>query len=90
MLPLARNGLIASGILTWARSIGEFGASVTLAGAIAMKTETLPIAISLNLANADIEETTSIILILVLIAVAALLIIRKVTGRNRDSGKITG
>ena len=49
ILPLAKDGLIASGILTWARATGEFGATVTLAGATAMKTETLPIAISLSL-----------------------------------------
>jgi molybdate transport system permease protein len=62
IMPLARNGLIAAGILTWARAVGEFGASVTLAGAMAMKTETLPIAISLNLANAEIEKAIAIIL----------------------------
>jgi molybdate transport system permease protein len=82
ILPLARNGLIASCILTWARAVGEFGASITLAGAMAMKTETLPIAISLNLANADIEEAIAIILILILIAIAALLLIRKLTGKR--------
>jgi molybdate transport system permease protein len=82
ILPLARNGLIASGILTWARAVGEFGASVTLAGAVAMKTETLPIAISLNLANAEIAEAIAIILILIIIAILALLAIRKITGKR--------
>ena len=82
ILPLARNGLIASAILTWARAVGEFGASVTLAGAMAMKTETLPIAISLSLANADIEKAIAIILILIIIAIAALLAIRKITGKR--------
>jgi molybdate transport system permease protein len=76
ILPLARNGLIAAAILTWARAIGEYGASVTLAGAIGMKTETLPIAISLNLLNADIEKAIAIIFILVIIAVFNLFILR--------------
>jgi molybdate transport system permease protein len=80
ILPLARNGLIASSILTWARAVGEFGASITLAGAMAMKTETLPIAISLSLANADIEKAIAVILILIIIAIIALLVIRKVIG----------
>jgi len=82
VLPLARNGLLASGILTWARALGEYGASVTLAGAMAMKTETLPIAISLNLANADIDKAIAVIFVLVVIAIAALLLIRKTTGRK--------
>jgi molybdate transport system permease protein len=82
IFPLSRNGLVAASILTWARAVGEFGASVTLAGAMAMKTETLPIAISLNLANADIEKAIAIILILIIIAVIALLAIRRITGKK--------
>ena len=81
-LPLARDGLIASAILTWARALGEFGATVTLAGATAMKTETLPIAIFLSLASADVEKAIAIIFILVIIAVVALLVIRKLIGRR--------
>jgi molybdate transport system permease protein len=44
-LPLARRGILAAFILAWARSIGEFGATVTLAGAVPGKTETIPVAI---------------------------------------------
>jgi len=80
-LPLARDGLIASSILTWARAVGEFGATVTLAGATKLKTETLPIAIFLSLATADVEKAISVILILIAIAVVALIILRKISGR---------
>jgi molybdate transport system permease protein len=82
VLPLAKDGLIASSILTWARATGEFGATVTLAGATAMKTETLPIAISLSLSSADVGKAVALIFILVVISLAALLIIRKITGRK--------
>jgi molybdate transport system permease protein len=82
ILPLAKDGLIASSILTWARATGEFGATVTLAGATAMKTETLPIAISLSLSSANIGSAVALIIILVVISLAALLIIRKITGRR--------
>ncbi|ODS36133.1 hypothetical protein BEH94_01880 [Candidatus Altiarchaeales archaeon WOR_SM1_SCG] len=81
-LPLAKNGIISAGILTWARAIGEFGATVTLAGATAMKTETLPIAIFLSLATADVEKAMTVILILVCIAMIALIAIRKAVGRG--------
>jgi molybdate transport system permease protein len=81
-LPLAKDGLIASGILTWARAVGEFGATVTLAGATAMKTETLPTAIFLSLASADVERAIAVIFVLVIIAVMALLAIRKIIGRR--------
>jgi molybdate transport system permease protein len=82
VLPLAKDGLIAAGILTWARATGEFGATVTLAGATAMKTETLPIAISLSLSSANIGTAVALILILVVISLAALLVIRMLTGRR--------
>lgn len=82
ILPLAKNGLIAAGILTFARATGEFGATVTLAGATAMKTETLPIAISLSLASADIGKAVALIFILVVISLSALLLIRQITGKR--------
>ena len=81
-LPLAKDGLIAAGILTWARAVGEFGATVTLAGATAMKTETLPVAIFLSLASADVEKAIAVIFLLVIIAVVSLLIMRKITKRR--------
>jgi molybdate transport system permease protein len=82
ILPLAKDGLIAAIILTWARAVGEFGATVTLAGATALKTETLPIAISLSLSSANIEGAVALIVILVVISLAALLLIRRLTGRR--------
>jgi molybdate transport system permease protein len=82
VLPLAKNGLIACGILTWARAVGEFGATVTLAGATAMRTETLPISIFLNLSSANIGQAIALILILVVISLGALLLIRLITGHR--------
>ncbi len=81
-LPMAKNGLIAAGILTWARAVGEFGATVTLAGATPLKTETLTGAIFLSLASADIEKAVAVIFVLVIIAVVALLTLRKLIGRR--------
>lgn len=81
-LPLARDGLIAAGILTWARAVGEFGATVTLAGATAMKTETLPVAIFLSLATADVEKAVAVIMVLIIISIIALVVIRQITGKR--------
>jgi len=82
VLPMAKDGLVASSILTWARAVGEFGATVTLAGATTMKTETLPIAIFLNLASADTEKAIAVIFILIAISIVALLVIRRLIGRR--------
>ncbi|MDQ7779925.1 MAG: ABC transporter permease subunit, partial [Planctomycetota bacterium] len=81
-LPLARPGVLAALILTWARAIGEYGASVTLAGATSMKTSTLPIEINLSFATANVERAVAVILVLAMIAGAALLALRLVGGRS--------
>jgi molybdate transport system permease protein len=82
-LPLARNGLIAAAVLTWARAVGEFGATVTVAGAMKMKTETLPVAIFLNLAQADVDKAIAVVFVLIAIAAIALIALRQFTGRRQ-------
>ncbi len=81
-LPLAKNGIFGAAVLAWTRAMGEFGATVTLAGATRLKTETLPIAMSLSLAVADIEKAMAVILILIVIAVPTLIIVRKALYRG--------
>jgi molybdate transport system permease protein len=78
-LPLSRRGIIASCILTWAKSLGEFGATITVAGSMAMKTETLPVAIFMRLASADIEGTAVLVLILITIGLGLLYGVRMFT-----------
>ncbi|MGI9952068.1 ABC transporter permease [Moorellaceae bacterium AZ2] len=75
-LPMARQGILSAFILSWARALGEFGATVTLAGATKFKTETLPIAIYLNLASANIEKAVVLIWILLFVSCLVLLSLR--------------
>ena len=82
-LPLALKGLIASVILCWAKALGEFGATVTLAGAMPGKTETMPIAIFTALASANINKTIVLILILVFFGLCTLYAVRLTGGRRR-------
>jgi molybdate transport system permease protein len=81
-LPLCKRGIIASSILTWAKAFGEFGATITIAGSMAMKTETIPVAIFMRLASADIEGTVVLVLILITIGLGILYGIRLFTGRG--------
>jgi molybdate transport system permease protein len=75
-LPLSKRGIMAAAILSWAKALGEFGATITIAGSMAMKTETLPIAIFMRLASAEIEGTVILILILVSIGLSILYVVR--------------
>lgn len=45
ILPLAKKGIIAGAVLSFARAMGEFGATLMLAGNIPGRTDTMPIAI---------------------------------------------
>jgi molybdate transport system permease protein len=80
-LPLARRGLLAAFILAWAKALGEFGATIMVAGTMAMRTETLPIAIFMRLAGADIEGTVALILVLVATGLGALSLSRWLLGK---------
>lgn len=80
-LPLSKNGILTALTITWVRALGEFGATIMLAGATRMKTETLPIAIFLSLQTADVAKMSAIILIMVGVCLLALLILQKLGGR---------
>ena len=80
-LPLSLRGILSAMILCWAKAVGEFGATVTLAGTMAFKTETMPIAIFMSLASADIPKTIILILILAGIGLTALYAVRLVEKR---------
>lgn len=75
-LPLSKRGIYAACILSWAKALGEFGATITIAGSMAMKTETLPIAIFMKLSSAEIEGTVVLILILLCIGLGILYLVR--------------
>jgi molybdate transport system permease protein len=75
-LPLAKKGIFAGAILAWSRCIGEFGATLMLAGATKMRTETLPIAVFLNMSIGQIELALTIALIMLLIAVTTIFSIK--------------
>lgn len=82
VLPLSRNGILAGTVLTWARCIGEFGATMIVAGTFAGKTEVLSIALMMKWQTAEIEQGLTVTLLLITISLAALLLFRKIGGRT--------
>ena len=71
-LPLCRNALISTVILTWSRAVGEFGATLMLVGVTRMKTETLPGSIFLNISTGDNDMAMAAATLMLLIAGIAL------------------
>lgn len=71
-LPMARHGLLAGSVITWSKAMGEFGAVLMVAGATTMRTETLPIALYLNISTGDLDLAVAAATILILISLATL------------------
>ncbi len=77
-LPMAKKGILAGTILAWARCIGEFGATLMLARTTKMRTETLPIAVFLNISVENIELDLAIAFIMLVIAILTIISIKLV------------
>jgi len=72
-LPLARNGILAGLVLAFARALGEFGATIMLAGNIPGKTATVPLAIYTAVQTG--EDTTALLLVGILTVLSCLVIV---------------
>lgn len=79
ILPMMRGTLAAAFLLGFTRALGEFGASVTLAGATRMKTETLPIALYLVLNKGETGELAALLLISVTVAAVSITALNTLT-----------
>lgn len=84
-LPLCSKSILSTLIFAWAKAVGEFGATITLAGTMAMRTETLPVAIYMRLSVADIEGAVVLITILLAIGLFVLFIVRQVIGGKSNA-----
>lgn len=82
VLPLTAGGLISGGIMTFARALGEFGATIMVAGNLPGVTQTMPLAIySAMQGDFDVAITISILLVLISIGImAAMSILTKKRG----------
>jgi molybdate transport system permease protein len=73
-LPLAMPGLVAGLVLAWARSLGEFGATITFAGNYPGTTQTMPLLVYAQLQDdRDVAVALSLVLLAVCVAVLAAL-----------------
>ncbi|MGA0878526.1 MAG: molybdate ABC transporter permease subunit [Ilumatobacteraceae bacterium] len=74
-LPAIRPALIAGAVLTWARALGEFGATITFAGNFPGTTQTMPLAVYLSL-ESNPEEAIVLALLLIVVSFAVLVGLR--------------
>lgn len=70
-LPLAWPGILAGLVLSFARALGEFGATLMVAGNIPGKTQTIPLAIYFAVESGDTAAARNLVLVITLLSFAA-------------------
>jgi molybdate transport system permease protein len=81
-LPLAKRGIIAGLILGAARALGEFGATLMVAGSIPGRTQTMPLAIYDAIQIREFDAVNQMVLVMTSLAFLALWIIRRFETRT--------
>ncbi|MBA2372968.1 MAG: molybdate ABC transporter permease subunit [Chloroflexi bacterium] len=75
-VPLAGAALAAGLVMSWARSLGEFGATIMFAGNVAGRTQTLPLVVYSEFQGGELDGSIAAAAILVLAALGVLLAVR--------------
>ena len=75
-IPQSRSAIVASGILAWARAIGEFGATLMFAGSLPGTTQTWTMLIYQEL-DVNVERAYSLSAIMLIIAITIIFFLRK-------------
>lgn len=93
MIPLSRPGIAAAAILSFARALGEFGATIMLAGNIPGKTQTMSIAIYTAMQSGDRSKAYIWVAIVMAISFAVMLLMNvwndrqsRLSGKRRSEG----
>lgn len=83
-MPLAMPGIISGLVLSFARSLGEFGATITFAGNIEGKTQTIALMVFSDLQIPGREmEVTRLVIVSILISVAAIIVSEYFNSRKK-------
>jgi molybdate transport system permease protein len=81
ILPLSRLALVSGAMLSWARALGEFGATMIFAGNFPGRTQTMPTAIYLGF-EADLDLALTLAVILLAISFVSILVVKAFAGRG--------
>ncbi len=87
-MPQAWPAVVSATILAFARALGEFGATLMLAGNIPGKTTTLPVAIYFNIQAGHMDQALVQVLIVLVISFASLAALAYFKGRTKNANTI--
>ena len=75
LVPNALPGIISGGVLSFARGLGEFGATAMLAGNIVGKTRTLPLAVYSEVVSSDMHSASLYVVVIIAICFTAVILL---------------
>ena len=84
ILPIACNGLVSGAIMAFARSLGEFGATIMFAGNFQGRTQTMPLAIYTAM-QGDLDAALCLAIILVIISLLVIFLVKTLTRRMYEN-----
>ncbi|MHC1688987.1 MAG: ABC transporter permease [Methanothrix sp.] len=86
ILPIAFNGLVSGAIMAFARSLGEFGATIMFAGNFQGRTQTMPLAIYTAM-QGNLDVALCLSLILVVISFLVIVLVKSLTRRMYENAR---
>lgn len=87
ILPALRGGLFSGTLLTFAHSLGEFGATVLVSGNLRLRTQTAPLYIFAQFEAGNIEAANAVAAVLALLSFVLFFILLRTTQRRRERGR---
>jgi molybdate transport system permease protein len=84
-LPLSWSALLGGSVMSWARALGEFGATIIFAGNFPGRTQTMPLAIYIGF-EVDLNIALTLSVILILFSFLALIVSKRILDRDWMSG----
>lgn len=88
MLPLALPSIAAGAAMGWARALGEFGATITFAGNLPGRTQTMPLAVYLSL-ETDLDAAIALSVLLLAVSFTVLFAVRAWPTGFRERGRVS-
>ena len=84
IMPVALPGVASGGILTFARALGEFGATLMIAGNIPNKTQTMPVAIYMAIQSGSVKEASIWVGVLLFLSFLMIFFMNYFTGKSKE------
>ena len=87
VIPLSGKALLSGSVMTWARALGEFGATIIFAGNFPGRTQTMPLAIYIGF-EIELNVALTLSIILICFSFLTLILVKGFLNNRMDSGEM--